>query len=199
MVPANVKRGRPRSNEARTETLQAAFDLLVERGYAGMAVDAVAARAGVSKATIYKWWPDRAALAVEAFFERTRSELVFPETGSAIGDFRGQIHALAATLRTPAGGAFAAMIAGARGDESVKRAIAERWVRPRSVWGQARLRAAIADGECVDDLDVDAALSTLYSIVYGPLLLGFGVPPTPMLDRCLNIVFSGIFKRCRQR
>ncbi len=160
-----------------------------------MAIESVAVRAGVAKATIYKWWSDRASLAVDAFFENTKIELVFPNTGSASGDFRAQIHALASILRTPAGDAFAAMIAGARNDASIQRAVAERWVRPRGVWGQERLQRAKRDGECPDELDNGAALSTLYSILYGPLLLGLGVPPEPMLDRCLDIAFRGIFTK----
>ncbi|WP_376096367.1 TetR/AcrR family transcriptional regulator [Roseomonas sp. CCTCC AB2023176] len=92
-------RGRPRSPASRGAILSAAFDLLRERGYAGLAIEAVAERAGVGKATIYRWWPDRAALAVEAFFEATREALAFPDTGSAREDFRRQIHGVADLLR----------------------------------------------------------------------------------------------------
>ncbi len=62
--------GRPRSERARLATLEAAADLLVEGGLAATTVESIAARAGVSKVTIYKWWPSRGAVAVDAYFHR---------------------------------------------------------------------------------------------------------------------------------
>lgn len=172
---------------------------MTERGFEAMAIETIALRAGAAKATIYKWWPDRATLAIEAFFEMARDELRFPETGDAATDFRLQIHALADTLRTPAGTAFVAMIAGARGDASVARAIGERWISPRRVWGRERLTRAIAERQARADLPIDAALTNLYSIVYSPLLLGRGVLPAPMLDECLDLAFDGIFVKPKRK
>ena len=187
------KRGRPRSGASRAAVLRAAFGLLCERGYAGMSVEQVAARAGAGKSTIYRWWPDRAALAVEAFFEATQDGLAFPETGSAREDFRRQVGSLARLLRGPQGAAMAAMVAGARHDPALARALTERWVLPRKRWGVERLQRAVAAGECVPDLDVDAALNAIYAPLYAPIFFGFGPEPQERVDAYLAIVLRGVF------
>ena len=193
MEPSTATRGRPRSDASRAAVLAAAWALLVERGYPAMAIEAVAARAGVGKATIYRWWPGHAELALDAFFAGTRADLAFPETSDAREAFRAQIGALADLLRGPAGAAFAAIVAGARHDPALGRAVAERWVGPRSAWGRARIERAVADGQVREGIDLDAALSALYSGVYSPLLLGRGVEPPERMAAMLDIVLRGIF------
>ena len=185
--------GRPRSEAARRAILAAAFALLGERGYEGTSIEAVAARAGVGKATVYRGWPGRAELATDAFFAATDEELKFPNTGSAREDFRRQIRTLARLLRTPVGGAMAAMASGARSDAALGHAVAQRWVAPRREWGRKRLRRAVADGECVAGLDVDAALEVLYAPVYARLLFGRPLPTAAEVDALLAVAFGGIF------
>lgn len=194
MTAAIATPGRRRSDTTRDAVLAAAFALLAERGYSGMAIEAVAARAGAGKATIYRWWPDRAALAVDAFFVATEAGLAFPDTGSAREDFRRQVNQLADVLRGPTGAAMAAMVAGARIDPALGRAIGERWVAPRKRWGVARLDRARADGEVRGGVDTDAALNAIYSPLYAPLLLGLGIEPPERVDAYLAIVFAGIFR-----
>lgn len=194
MIGSTTGRGRPRSQGSQQAILAAAFTVLQERGYAGMAIELVAARAGVGKATIYRWWPKRADLAVDAFFTATTETLAFPTTGSAEADFRQQIHQLADLLRSPVGAAMVGMVAGSRADPDLAGALAERWVAPRRRWGALRLERAVAAGECVAGLDVDAALAALYGPLYAPLLMGLGIPDPLRVDAYLAIVFRGIFR-----
>jgi AcrR family transcriptional regulator len=105
-------RGRPRSEATRDAILEAAFHVLAERGYAGMAFEVVAEAAGSAKTTIYRWWKSKADLAVSAFFHETQAVLELPDTGSTAEDFRLQISALAKLLRGPRGAVFAAMLGG---------------------------------------------------------------------------------------
>ena len=78
--------GRPRSAEADIAILEAATAILAERGLAGMSMEEVAARAGVGKATVYRRWPSRGALALDAFMSEFRSQLPLPDTGTLRGD-----------------------------------------------------------------------------------------------------------------
>lgn len=187
--------GRPRSESAKTAILAAAFDLLTERGYADFALEAVAARAGVGKSTIYRWWPGKAALAVDAFFETTETELRFPDTGTAAGDFRAQIVQLAALLSGGRGRAFAAMLGGARTDPGLARALGERWLAPRRAWGVARMARAQAEGELLPDTAPVAALALLYGPLYTPLLFGGDVPDADAVDAYLTLACRGIFRQ----
>jgi AcrR family transcriptional regulator len=194
MNQSTGKRGRPRSEGSKEAILGAAFDLLCERGYGEMAIEAVAARAGVGKATIYRWWANRQELAVEAFFSSTQSTLAFPDTGCAQEDFRQQIQELTALLRGSTGEAMAAMIVGARHDPILGKALSTQWLAPRRHWGKERILRAIADGECVDRLNPDAALEVMYSPIYARLLFGLGIPSTEEVEASLSIVFKGIFR-----
>jgi AcrR family transcriptional regulator len=194
MNESTGKRGRPRSEGSKEAILSAAFDLLCKRGYSDMAIEAVAARAGVGKATIYRWWANRQELAVEAFFSSTQSTLALPDTGSAQEDFRQQIQELAALLRGSVGEAMIAMLAGARHDPILSQVLGSRWLAPRRHWGKERLLRAIADGECIDGLNPDAALEVMYSPIYARLLFGLGIPSIQEVEAFLNIAFKGIFR-----
>ena len=81
------RRGRPRSESSRQAILAAASELLLDRGLNAVSMDAVAERAGASKATIYRWWPSKEVLALDALFSEWKPDLPdMPETGSLAGD-----------------------------------------------------------------------------------------------------------------
>jgi len=194
MNESTPKRGRPRSDASKEAVLSAAFAILREKGYAEMAIEAVSARAGVAKTTIYRWWKNRQELAVEAFFTHTTAELAFPNTGSVKEDFRQQIHQLASFLRGPAGEAMAAMIFASRQDPILREALSTRWVGPRRRWGKERIQRAADQGECVPGIDLNVALEVMYSPIYNRMLFGLGVPSEHEVDAALNIVLPGIFR-----
>ena len=81
-----AQRGRPRSQEADRAILTAAVELLAERGLAAMSIEEVAARAGVGKTTIYRRWPSKGLLALDAFVASFREEQPLPDTGTLRGD-----------------------------------------------------------------------------------------------------------------
>jgi len=100
-MAAAPRRGRPRSEQARLAILDATGELLLEHGLPGVSMDAVAERAGVSKATIYRWWPSKETLALEAVYRAwSAAEAPQPDTGSLRGDLRAIL--LHPTLQTRA-------------------------------------------------------------------------------------------------
>jgi AcrR family transcriptional regulator len=195
MGAARKRPGRPRSDASRNAILAAAFGELQERGFEAFAIEPVAARAGVGKATIYRWWESRAALAVECFFNHTQTELRFPDLGSARADFEQQILQLGALLRGPLGKALLSMMIGAKSDPVLARAFLTRWVLPRKAWGVERLERAIRDGECATELDIYAALDLFYGPLYSRLLVGFAPPDDAYVRRMLTVAFSAVFRR----
>ena len=185
--------GRPRSETSREAILDAAFQLLVERGYDVLAIEAVAKLAGTGKTTVYRWWRSKAELAVDAFLRATAEELQLPDTGSACDDFRQQISELGELLRGPRGQALAAMLGGARTDPELGRALGERWLKPRRRWGYERMQRAAAAGELRPGVDPHAALAVLYGPLYAPLLFGGEVPDRRAVAAYLNIACAGVF------
>ena len=80
-------RGRHRSLEAEAAILKATLQLLVRQPLRKVTTDAIARRAGVSKATIYKWWPNKSLVALDAYLAGMSEQVPIPDTGSAELDF----------------------------------------------------------------------------------------------------------------
>src|SRR6201994_50434 len=72
-----------RNEQARLAVLHAADDLLAERGFAGLTIEGIAARAGVAKQTIYRWWPSKVDVLLDTLIDDTQEHLAVPDTGSA--------------------------------------------------------------------------------------------------------------------
>lgn len=179
--------GRPRSARATAAILQAASELLDSRGIDGLSVDAIAARAAVSKATIYRWWPNKAAIVMDAVLSVTAPQIPFPDTDSVREDLRQQLRAVVRLFTTTATGrALIALIAQSQHDPVTATALHERFIAPRRTTAGDVLRRGIARGELRPDLDVDTAIDTLYGALYYRLLVS-GDPLTPLyVDRVID-------------
>jgi AcrR family transcriptional regulator len=112
--------GRPRSEEARTAVLHAVDDLLLEVGYAAMTMKGIAARAGVSRMTVYRWWSTKAEILLEASAADAEQELVVAPTGDATADLIAYLEALVRFLTdSAAGAAYRALLGEAQQDPAV--------------------------------------------------------------------------------
>jgi AcrR family transcriptional regulator len=164
-------RGRPRSERARLAVLDAAADLLIEGGMAAATMEAIAARAGVSKATIYKWWPSRGHVALDSLFTRTKPTMAV-EAGATLEEtLIAQVGALAGLLRDPATASLMReTVAVAQTDPDIRSALDTRWLRPRRAAVEGVLRAAAERGEIRADVDFAAAMDQLFGPLYYRLL-----------------------------
>lgn len=165
------RRGRPRSEEADRAILAAATELLTERGLAGMSIEEVAARAGVGKSTIYRRWPNRGALALDAFLTEFSSQLPAPDTGSLRSDLRAALRAwVRAVTRTPAGRMLAGLLAEAQRDPQLGNAWRERVMEPLRAAHRVIVERAIERGEIAPGTDPDLVLDLLFGPAYHRLL-----------------------------
>jgi AcrR family transcriptional regulator len=164
--------GRPRSERATAAILRAAGDLLDSRGLDGLSVDAIAARAGVSKATIYRWWPNKAAIVMDAVLSVTAPQIPFPDTGSVREDLRRQMRSVVRLFtKTATGRALVALIAQSQHDPVTAAALHDRFIAPRRAIAGDVLRRGIARGELRADLDIETSIDTLYGALYYRLLV----------------------------
>src|ERR1017187_4690748 len=99
-TPSKPKRGRGRLGDeaARRRILQAALDLMDETAFTQVTMEAIAERAAASKTTVYRWWPNKAQLAIEAFREAVAPELPLRDTGSLRNDLTTQMQNFARVL-----------------------------------------------------------------------------------------------------
>src|SRR5437899_11041797 len=115
-------RGRPRSAAARNAILRAARDLLADGGPGAVTMEAVAARAGVGKPTIYRSWPDRHAVAMAALMEAPEAESLVSKKRSAVAELREQLRAIARRFATNTGRHITSMIAAAESESELPKA-----------------------------------------------------------------------------
>ncbi|MCS0600751.1 TetR/AcrR family transcriptional regulator [Streptomyces sp. LP11] len=119
--------GRPRSEAARASVLHAVDDLLIEEGYAAMSMKGIAARAGVSRQTVYRWWSTKAEILFEASVLDAVQELAVPPAETALDELVSYLQALAEFLtESPAGAAYRALLGEAQHDREVANLIASR-------------------------------------------------------------------------
>lgn len=168
------RRGRPRSESSRTAILDAARELLLAQDLSSISMDAVAVRAGASKATIYRWWPSKELLALDALFsEWAPDAMQTHDTGSLAGDLLALIGPWATRLASkPYGGVIAALISRAQSDPQFAEEYRTRFVEPRRDQARTIFARAIARGEIPPGTDVDAALDLLYGPFYHRILHG---------------------------
>src|ERR1700742_4577514 len=119
-APARVRPARPRSEQSRAAVLRATSELLHEVGLRAMTTDEIASRSGASKATIYKWWPNKYAVAIDAFLSEMMAESWDPDTGSAREDFFAVMRGLMHFYTGPRGRVFAQIVGEAQSDPAVK-------------------------------------------------------------------------------
>jgi AcrR family transcriptional regulator len=159
--------------------LEAADDLLVERGYAGVTIEGIAARAGVAKQTVYRWWSSKVDVLLDAFIEDMAEDLPLPDHGDLGADLRGHLAGLAGFLtRSDAGAVFRALIGQAQHDPELAVRLRDDYLGRQRARDRVPLLRAVERGELSPDLDVDAAVDQLVGpIYYRVLVTGEPVPP----------------------
>jgi AcrR family transcriptional regulator len=161
-----------RSDRARIAVLHAADDLLVERGYAAVTIEGIAARAGVAKQTIYRWWPSKFDVLMDTFLQDAEGALRIPDTGTTAGDLRQHLRQLAGFLTgSAAGKVMLALIGQAQHDEAMALVFRRRFLDERRALDKAILERGVARGEIRADTDLDLAIDLIYGPVYHRVLL----------------------------
>jgi AcrR family transcriptional regulator len=183
--------GRPRSVKAHQAILQATTELLLEQGLQSMNMDELAERAGVSKATIYRWWASKELLALDAV--ATEWEAGGPtterDTGSLRGDLLGQIRPWLRKLNErPYGRVIAGFVAQAQTDPEFATLYREHFVQPRRDATRPLLVRAIGRGEVAAGTDLEVTLDLLYGPIYHRLLHGHA----PLTDRFVQQVIDAV-------
>ena len=189
----NVSR---RSERARTAILDAALDLVQEVGYAKTSVEGIAARAGVGKQTIYRWWPSKGAVLLDALLvpsEGKEGVEPMPDSGDVAADLKLVLRATVAQLTNPRYDApMRALATEILHDPALHDAWRERIDGPLTRIREERLRSAQAAGELPADLDLGLAIDLIWGPLFHRWLQGSG-PLTPeYADSVVDAALSGL-------
>jgi len=179
LPPVRRGRGRRPTAQVRQDILSAAGRLLLAEGMSGFTIERVAALAGASKMSIYKWWPSRGALALDGYFTTVESALAFPDSGDIEANLSTQLAAFVRLVRdTSAGRVIAELIGQAQTDSALAAAYSEKYSSPRRALAVQALERAQARGQIRTDIDPEVVVDQLWGACYHRLLL----PDQPLTD-----------------
>jgi AcrR family transcriptional regulator len=194
----NSKRppGRPRSEHSRRAILRSTLKLLrQEGGFPDLSIEAIAADANVSKATVYRWWPNKAALVADAFADSAEDELQFPDTGSVISDMSLQMRRLIRIFRSERGKVVAALLAGGQSDPELIEAFRERFLWPRRRQAYKTLQRGVDRGELPSTSNFDLMLDSLYGPIYMRFLIRHDELKEEFADQICALILNGRSQR----
>lgn len=175
-VPARPA-GRPRSEKTRKAILRAAFRLLKKQGFEHVSAQQIAAEAGVSTATLYRWWTCKQAILLDAYLETTRELLPDGRHGQPLARLRTYTLRIAEFLKSENGRVFAQLLLASQENPTLHRAFYERVFLPRRAEGCAVVEEAIAAGELPRTADPECIISLLVAPQILRALLGQNLSP----------------------
>jgi AcrR family transcriptional regulator len=185
-------RGRHRSLEAEASILKATLYLLERKPLRQVTADAIARRAGVSKATIYKWWPNKNMVALDAYLGCMTAQVKMPDTGSAQKDFTLQLQSLTAFYTSPLGRLFCQFIAEGQSDPGFLALFRERFLYLRRDAARVMWRRGVERGEIRKEVDSELVLDLIYGPMIFRLLAGHGSLGDAELEAMVTAVLGGI-------
>ena len=181
-----------RSEEARTAVLEAADNLLVERGFAGVTMEGIAAAAGVAKQTIYRWWKSKTDVLMDAFLEDVAQGLHAQNLGNLSADLQQHVLGLAEMLAvSDTGAVFRALMAEAQHDPELAVRIRTQFIDPQRIRDRFPFEQAMKRGELPQNFDIESAVEELLSpIYYRVLVSGQSVSRSYVEDRVRRLLLA---------
>jgi AcrR family transcriptional regulator len=192
-VEAHRPPGRPRSAEADRAILRAAVDLLADEGYGGVTMEGVAARAGVGKATVYRRWPCKSALVVDAVDACKESASQPPDTGSVREDLLAFVRGFMHHLRTSdAGRVMPALVAELARSPELAAAFREGFVAPRRARILEAVRRGVERGEVREGVDAELVADGVVALLMHRFLVTGMAIDDELPERVADLLCRGI-------
>ena len=186
-APSPPSRGRPRDPRTRAAILAAARALLERGGLTAVTIEAIAAKAGVSRPTIYRYWPNAPAVAMAAFLEASRAPAA-KTSRSPLAALRAQLHAVADAFAAPAGRSVAAMVAAAQSETELAKAFRNEFIARNRDAARLMLERCISERLVVPPADIDLALDLVFGPLFYRLLMGHAPITRGFVDQLLDAV-----------
>ncbi|WP_330342194.1 TetR/AcrR family transcriptional regulator [Streptomyces sp. NBC_00557] len=182
-------RGRRPADEVRADVFRVVGEILLGEGIADLTFERVARLSGVSKTTLYKWWPSKGALALDGYFHAVEQTLAFEDTGDIRADLLSQLRAFARVMTaTPAGRVVTELIGQSQTDEDLAVAFRSLYSSERRRLAGERLMRAQEQGQIREDVDVQVIVDQLWGAVYHRLL----IPDEPVTDAFITALVSNL-------
>jgi AcrR family transcriptional regulator len=191
--PETKRCGRQRSEESEEAILSAITELLKEKPLRDISIEEIARKAGVGKATIYKWWPSKAYIAFDAFSRKLKEMVPIRDTGSAERDFKKQLRSLFAFFDTPEGLVLRHFLGEGQVDEEFASLFRDRFIKPRRETIGVIFDRAVERGQIRRGLDRD----TVLDLIYGPGFFRLLIRHEPLEPNTVDEMVSALFRGLR--
>jgi AcrR family transcriptional regulator len=189
-VTGHSPRRSKRSHEA---ILTAAAELIHERNYSDVCIEAIAARAGVGKQTIYRWWPSKAAVLMEACAAHVAREVPLPDHGSVREDLHDYLtHICAYFTNQLSAPAIAGLLAEAQCDLELAQAFRERLLAQRRTVLSAILERGAARGEIRAGADLAVSLDLVHGAIWYRMLFFKAPLDAAFIEKVIDQLMTGI-------
>ena len=192
-------RGRPRSEESEEAILTATIQLLSEKPLRDITIEEIARKAGVGKATIYKWWPSKAYVALDAFLRTTNQMMPMPDTGSVRRDIMEQLRSLMVFYRSGAGRVLGQFVAESQVDKEFASLFRQRFLRPRREASGVIFDRGVERGEIEQNFDRELVLDMMFGAAIYRMIVGHAPLEAKMADGMVSILFGGLENRSSER
>jgi AcrR family transcriptional regulator len=179
-----------RNQQARAAILHAADDLLAEHGFDKLTIEGIAARAGVAKQTIYRWWPSKVEVLFDTLRDDAESHLAVPDHDSARAQLRQRLRLLTKFLQQDHGQVLLALIGEAQHDQQTAARLQQEFFSGQLAGDHTRLQRGIASGELPPDLPIDETLDALYGPIYYRALITRQPIKAAFIDQLLERVLG---------
>lgn len=186
--PPSPSRGRPRDPRTRAAILAAARALLERGGLTAVTIEAIAAKAGVSRPTIYRYWSNAQAVAMAAFLEASGAPAAGRAPRSPLAALRAQLHAVADAFAAPAGRSVAAMVAAAQSETELAKAFRNEFIARNRDAARELLERCIAERLVAPPADIELALDLVFGPLFYRLLMGHAPITRGFVDQLLDAV-----------
>jgi AcrR family transcriptional regulator len=183
-----VRRGRPRSGETEQAILDSAYRIMASEGLAAASIDAVARDSGVSKMTIYKWWPSRETLLIDAFLRQAASMLPLPDKGDPLMRLRKHASAYVAALNSDFGKVQLAVIAECIASTGSAALFSERYLAIRRDVALGIIKAGQQDGSILATEPAGDLYDRIYGTLFYQYVFGFRKLTRDYAERLVNSV-----------
>ncbi len=181
-----------RNERSRLAILTAARELLTEVGYAALTIEAIAARAGVGKQTIYRWWPGRGAVILDALTV-SAAEPDLPDTGDLAADMRLVMRATVAEFADPQLSATTrALTIETLSNEDLAAQVRDRLLGPQMAAIRDRIAAGQVAGQVRRGIDLDLAAELFMGPLYHRWMLGTGPLTEAYADDLVGLAMAAL-------
>ncbi|HEY4779304.1 MAG TPA: TetR/AcrR family transcriptional regulator [Solirubrobacterales bacterium] len=189
--------GRPRSEAARGAVLGAALELVEEGGYPALTMEGIARRAAVSKQTIYRWWPNKAAIVLEALNEGAAAIAPLPDAGTLAEELRVFVRRSVLGGRGRTAQLLVALMAEAQLDESFARSFRDGFLAQRRGVMVELLSRAQARGEIGTEEDLELIAEVFFGALWYRLLAASGPVNRRFADELAELLMVLLAERNR--